>query len=397
MKKGKITGLVMSAAFAAACLAGLASCSSLSTLNTVGGTAATVNGTEIKELKVTNYIEDFRSTQGLDDDDSWAAWMSSYGVTPETTREQVINYYVDEEVIKQAAAEKGVSVSSEDVDAEVESMKANYGTDEEWQSALEQNGTTEEQYRESLESSMLSEALENKLAEDGELDDLESESSDEEVLEYVAMYAPSFDGAKRSSHILFAADDEATAQEVLDKINSGELDFAEAAKQYSIDETSAEDGGDVGWDMLNSFVTEYGDALADLDKDQVSALVTSEYGIHIIKCTDVYAAPDEITSLDDAPDALVDYIRQMLSSNSESSAYSTWLSNYKEGLDIQINDMPDGLPYDVDMSAYESTSDDGESTDATESADGESETSQSSDGESAESADGQAAKSADGQ
>ena len=320
MKKGKITGLVVSVTFATACLVGLASCSSLSTLNTVGGTAATVNGTEIKELKVTNYIEDFRSTQGLDDDDSWAAWMSSYGVTPETTREQVINYYVDEEVIKQAAAEKGVSVSSEDVDAEVESMKANYGTDEEWQSALEQNGTTEEQYRESLESSMLSEALENKLAEDGELDDLESESSDEEVLEYVAMYAPSFDGAKRSSHILFAADDEATAQEVLDKINSGELDFAEAAKQYSIDETSAEDGGDVGWDMLNSFVTEYGDALADLDKDQVSALVTSEYGIHIIKCTDVYAAPDEITSLDDAPEALVDYIRQMLSSNSESSA-----------------------------------------------------------------------------
>ena len=64
------------------------------------------------------------------------------------------------------------------------------------------------------------------------------------------MYATAYDGAKRSSHILFNTGDEATAQDVLDRINSGELDFAEAAKEYSQDTGSAENGGDVGWDKL---------------------------------------------------------------------------------------------------------------------------------------------------
>ena len=67
------------------------------------------------------------------------------------------------------------------------------------------------------------------------------------------MYDTTYDGAKRSSHILFDSGDEATAREVLDKLNAGELDFAEAAKEYSKD-GSASDGGDVGWDKTSSFV-----------------------------------------------------------------------------------------------------------------------------------------------
>lgn len=49
----------------------------------------------------------------------------------------------------------------------------------------------------------------------------------------------------------------------------------------------------MGWDKTSSFVQEYTDALSGLEKDQVSGLVTSSYGIHIIKCTDVYNAPKE--------------------------------------------------------------------------------------------------------
>ena len=108
----------------------------------------------------------------------------------------------------------------------------------------------------------------------------------------------------------FASDDQAAAQEVLDKINSGELDFADAAQQYSQDEGYKADGGNVGWDKLTSFVDEYQTALDGLEKDQVSALVTSTYGIHIIKCTDVFTAPDEVTSIDQIPSEFSDSIKQ---------------------------------------------------------------------------------------
>ena len=88
------------------------------------------------------------------------------------------------------------------------------------------------------------------------------------------MYATAYDGSKRSSHILFNSDDEATAQEVLDKLNSGELDFVDAVKEYSQDpKVSVEKDGDVGWDKTSNLVTEYTDGLASLLKDQLSGLV----------------------------------------------------------------------------------------------------------------------------
>ena len=152
------------------------------------------------------------------------------------------------------------------------------------------------------------------------------------------------------------SDDEATAQEVLDKINSGELDFAEAAKEYSQDEGSKEDGGNVGWDKLTSFVDEYQTALDGLEEGQVSGLVTSSYGIHIIKCTQVFNAPEEVTSIDQLPSEFMDSIKSTLESSAKQQAYSQWYQDYKSNADIQINDMPSGLVYDVSLDGVEPSS-----------------------------------------
>ena len=101
--------------------------------------------------------------------------------------------------------------------------KANYEDDEKWKAALEQAGFTEEKYRENVESQLLQKKLTESFASD-------EEPSQEDLLKYAQMYASAYDGAKRSSHILFDSGDEATAQSVLDQINSGQLDFAEACQ-----------------------------------------------------------------------------------------------------------------------------------------------------------------------
>ena len=120
----------------------------------------------------------------------------------------------------------------------------------------------------------------------------------------------------------------------------------------------------MGWDKLNSFVSEYTAGLADLSKGQVSGLVTSSYGIHIIKCTDEFAAPAELTSLDQLPSEFVEQFRSSLKSSNQSKAYQQWLSDAKDNADIEIKDMPSGLPYDLDMSKYQSDdSSDSSSTD----------------------------------
>lgn len=313
-----------------------------------GGVAATVNGSEIEEDTITKYIQDFRTSSELTTDQDWANWMNENSLDPETVRSQVIDYYTEVELKKQACDEKGITVDESQVNEQIDTMKANYASDEEWQTALSSAGITEEQYRESIEDGLRDEALMNTIAGDS------ATAEDSQVLEMLNTYYTMFDGAKRSSHILFSPDDEATAQQVLDQINAGTLDFAEAAKQYSTDTASAENGGDVGWDAINTFVESYTTALDGLSKGQVSGLVTSDYGIHIIMCTDEFSCDGTATSLDAYPSEFVDYISNIVKSQNQSTAYNDWFTSYKEQADIQINDMPEDVPYNLDMTQYES-------------------------------------------
>ena len=312
---------------------------------------ATVNGTEIPEDDVTLEVQAIRERMGLTDEQAWGEWMAQNGFTPETVREQVIDGLVNEELIRQITKEQEITVDAAEIDGYVDSMRSRYESDEQWQDALEQAGLTEEEYRENIELSLLS----NRLMETVATDD---EPAAEDMLTYAQMFASSYNGAKRSSHILFDSGDEATAQEVLEKINAGQLDFAEAAKQYSKDTGSAANGGDVGWDKLTTFVDEYQTALNDLDNGAVSGLVPSQFGIHIIKCTDVFTAPSEVTSTDQLPEEFVTSIRTMLSQSQSSQGYTTWLTEQREAADVVVNPMPEGLPYYVDMTQFE-TADEG--------------------------------------
>lgn len=350
MKKLSFAKSLATLGLAAMCVTTMAACSDSGEAGSqegyTGGVAATVNGTEIQEDTITEAIEGIRSQMGLTDEQSWGEWLAENDYTPETVRKEIIDSYVDQELVKQGSASMDIKADPSEVDQYVESMRSNYDSDEAWDNALRSVGMTEDEYRQNIELSLVSQQLKTKVAENAE------EPKDEDVLSMAQSYLPSYSGAKKSSHILFDASDEATAKEVLAKIKSGELDFAQAATEYSKDTGSSADGGNVGWDKLNNFVSEYTEALADLDKDEVSDLVTSSYGIHIIKCTDIFTAPETLENLSDLPQEFQDSIRAMYTANNESQAYYTWLEEQREAADIQVNDMPEGLPYYVDMEKF---------------------------------------------
>ncbi|MCC7185968.1 MAG: peptidyl-prolyl cis-trans isomerase [Acidobacteria bacterium] len=94
----------------------------------------------------------------------------------------------------------------------------------------------------------------------------------------------------RASHILFKTEgkDEATvekaAQAVLARVGAGE-DFAALAKQFSED-SSAANGGDLDFSAREGWVKEFSDAAFGQDVGEVSGLVKSQFGFHIIKTTD---------------------------------------------------------------------------------------------------------------
>lgn len=75
------------------------------------------------------------------------------------------------------------------------------------------------------------------------------------------------------------------AEEVLQKAKSGE-DFAELAKEYSDDSANASSGGNLGDFTSGEMVEEFSNAAFALDKNEISDIVETQYGYHIIKVTD---------------------------------------------------------------------------------------------------------------
>ena len=181
----------------------------------------------------------------------------------------------------------------------------------------------------------------------------DAEPTDEEVLSSVQLYASACDGAKRSSHVLFAADDESAAREVLDSIERGELSFEDAARAYSIDASSAVRGGDVGWDKMSSLDASYQKVLDGLEPGETSGLAASSFGIHIIRCTDQLHVPDQITSIDQVTSGFVDTVRSLSRASAQKQALSVWMQEYESQVGVNVAAMPEGVPYNIDLTPYE--------------------------------------------
>jgi peptidyl-prolyl cis-trans isomerase D len=99
----------------------------------------------------------------------------------------------------------------------------------------------------------------------------------------------------RASHILFKTEGKddaavkAKAEEVLKQARSG-ADFAELAKKYSEDESSAKNGGDLDYFSKGRMVPEFDQVAFTLQPGQISDLVKTQFGYHIIKVVDKKAA-----------------------------------------------------------------------------------------------------------
>ncbi len=83
----------------------------------------------------------------------------------------------------------------------------------------------------------------------------------------------------RCAHIL--VEKFSTANAVLEKLKNGES-FAKLAEQYSTD-GSRKRGGDLGFFGRGAMVREFEEAAFGLEKGQVSGIVKTQFGYHIIK------------------------------------------------------------------------------------------------------------------
>lgn len=123
-------------------------------------------------------------------------------------------------------------------------------------------------------------------------------SDDEVKAEYDKQIKAIDKNEYRAAHIL--VDTEAEAKELLNKINDKKtpLSFADAAKQYSKDPGSKDNGGELGWFRAQVMVPEFGAALQTMKAGEISAEpVKTQFGYHIINLEEIRETPIDTLEL----------------------------------------------------------------------------------------------------
>ncbi|MGE0460759.1 MAG: peptidyl-prolyl cis-trans isomerase [Vicinamibacterales bacterium] len=117
----------------------------------------------------------------------------------------------------------------------------------------------------------------------------------------------------RASHILLKTEgkDEsavrAQAEEVLKKAKEPGADFEALARQYSEDESNKDRGGDLDYFGRGRMVPEFEAAAFGMKSGEISDLVKTSFGFHIIKVVD--SQPEVVRPLADVREEIVDQLR----------------------------------------------------------------------------------------
>lgn len=251
MKK-KLTAILL----AVFLVTGLAGCGS----KVPAGTVATVNGVAISQEELDANFNQFMQM------------YEAYGVdTSDETlqinlRNSLLESLIVQELIVQEAENREITVSDEDVNAYIQSVKDSYGDADAYVKVLEENGYTEASYAEAVREQMVIELFRDDLVNHPEVVDV-----------------------AKARHILVATEEEAL--DVIAQLDKG-ADFAALAQDISTDMGSAVDGGDLGYFALNGdttskMVIEFSDAVRAQEIGvHSSAPVQSQFGYHIILVED---------------------------------------------------------------------------------------------------------------
>ena len=167
--------------------------------------------------------------------------------------------------------------------------------------------------------------------------------SDADIKSYYEQNAKRYttDEQRRASHILITAPKDAPAKErsaakakaegLLAQLRKNPGDFGRLAKENSQDPGSAERGGDLDFFGKGMMVKPFEDAAYKLKKGEVSDLVESEFGYHIIQVTDI--KPGGVRSLEQVKDEIAAEIRKQLAAKKYTEMAETFSNTVYEQAD----------------------------------------------------------------
>ena len=274
---------------------------------------ANVNGTQIKmkeyEQNLALQKNSIESTYGSE---IWDFEIEEGVTFKDEFKATTLQQMIDMEIIYQEAKKLDLLPKEEDVNKGVEALKAEIDKDEAFKKNLEEMGIDDEFIRNQQEDELMLVNYQKHFSEEANISEKEQKKFYEENKEDY------YRDEVKASHILIKTIDDSgnelsnkekekakeKAQEALKKAKSGE-EFSKLAKEYSQDLDNSENGGDLGYFGRKEMVPEFEKAAFELKPGEISELVETDFGYHIIKS---YDRVDEQQSFEDVKEKVKETI-----------------------------------------------------------------------------------------
>jgi len=306
---------------------------------------AKAKGFEIKRSDMDNLVTKFKTI------------LQSQGrpVPPEDALDKIVlNELITQKLLLSKATDADRAAAAKTVDAQMTNLLAQAGSQDNLEKQFKLRGTTAAEYRnELMQLVTANESLKRELG---------IKISDADVKDYYTNHPTDFEEPEKVHvhHILFMTMDPTNgeplpaaakdakrkqADDVLKKAKSGG-DFNALAKQYSEDSTSRDTGGDLPpFDKDGEFaggrmVPEFAAAAFSLSSNQVSDVVTTEYGYHIIKSYGKTPAT-KLALTDKIPNTEItisDRLKDVLAQQKLASQAPAFIEKLQKDADVQVLD-----------------------------------------------------------
>ena len=244
--------------------------------------------------------------------DRLVRFYMSHGMTMDEVKqnlpkleEKALDQAVGAKLLLDRAQELDIPLMAADIDAEVSKVVTQVGGPENYKKALDAQGITEFAFRKELEKG----AKVNKLVE--QACSGVADPTDDEVAKFYEAHKAEFVVPPQvlCQHILVKGSDDAALDKIKairERIVSGKSDFAAEAKEHS-DCPSGQEGGSLGWFGRGMMVPEFDKVAFEMKKGEVSGVVSTQFGYHIIYKADEKGGGEQ--TLVDVHDQIKDLLR----------------------------------------------------------------------------------------
>ena len=245
--------------------------------------------------------------------------------------QNVVNQLIIAELLDQEADERGIKVSSKDVDQALRKTMDQMGGKDRLMEVLKANGISVKEFKNDLKNQVKMQKLANSAGN--------IEVSDKDCEKFYKENPSKFQNPElvRASHILISANayqiqqdltlngkrevpeeqlksqieskmaaKKAEAEKLAKELKADKSKFAEYAKKYSDDPGTAKQGGDLGFFPKEAMVPEFSKVAFEAKPDTVSDVIKTQFGYHIIYVQDRRAAG--VTPYEKAKNGIKDYL-----------------------------------------------------------------------------------------